>query len=116
LDKEFEKISKWSPVGPLCKRLGLNLKSQIPNLPSERTFVRAGNQISPTGVSGETITKMGNHKSQIPKLKQISITKIPPPGASAGANSKRDIANHFLFWLLYIGILNLFIWLLVLGI
>jgi len=76
LSTEIEKVNKWSPVGPLCGQLGLNRKSQIPNLPFERTFVRAGKQISPTGVSGETITKMGNNKSQIPKLKQILITKI----------------------------------------
>jgi len=34
--------------------------------------------------------KMGNHKSQIPKIKQILITQIQ--------NSKRDIVDNLLFW------------------
>jgi len=41
-----------------------------------------------------------NHKSQIPKIKQIPITQI--------SNSKRDIAELSPFWSLDIRILNLF--------
>jgi len=48
-------------------------------------------QISP-GVPGETMTKMENHKSQIPKLKQISITEIQNP--------KCDFPGHLPFQIL----------------
>jgi len=58
-----------------------------------------------------------NNKSQIPKIKQISPAGVSGETITEISNSKRDIAELSPFWSLDIGILNLFeIWCLNIGI